>query len=445
MTTSEGLTLRGSVGKPQRLFFSLTAVALLFLMTTGCQRAAPPNRNKVIEVFVTTPITDEVTDYQDFTGRMEALMTVDVRPRVSGYVMQAPFKEGDLVKEGDLLFEIDPRTYKSDLELAEANLRQAEAETKLQTQRASRARLLIGTNSISPEDYDQIIALRDKAIATVGAMKASRDRAQLYLGFTRVVAPLSGRISRRLVDPGNLVNADQTILTTIVTEEKMYTYFDVDERTYLDLKTMTSGSTSWFSSLNFPVLMRLANEESFTHKGDVNFLDNRLNGNTGTVRMRALFDNSRGILKSGLFARIRLPIGVPYKTLLIPDEALQSDQGRKYVYVVKKIKDDKGEEVDKVEYRAVKHGQAIDGLRSIKEGLKEGERVIVTGMQRVRPGVTVQAKMQDPPSAPKSSLTKMLSENRPTVDPSKQAPVPDLKDLPRLPSRHPRHEGKHQR
>ena len=405
---SECLTPRRFGGKQRGLLFGIAALSAC-LLAAGCRPAPPPNRNKVIEVLVTTPITDEVTDYQDFTGRMDALMTVDIRPRVSGYVMQAPFKEGDLVEEGDLLFEIDPRTYKADLELAEANLRQAEAEAKLQDHRASRARRLIGTNSISPEDYDQITALRDKAIATVGAMKAARDRAELYLGFTRIVAPMSGRVSRCLVDPGNLVNADQTILTNLVAEDKMYTYFDVDERTYLELKSLTSGSSSWFSSLNFPVLMRLAHEEDFAHKGEVNFLDNRLNGNTGTVRMRALFDNAKGILKSGLFARIRLPIGIPYKTLLIPDEALQSDQGRKYVYVVKKEKDAEGKEIDKVEYRAVKLGQAVEGLRSIKEGLKQGERVIVTGMQRVRPGVTVQAKKQDPPSPPKSSLTKMLA------------------------------------
>lgn len=405
---SECLTPRRFGGKQRGFLFGI-AVVLPCLLAAGCHPAPPPNRNKVIEVIVTTPITDEVTDYQDFTGRMDALLTVDIRPRVSGYVMQAPFKEGDLVEEGDLLFEIDPRTYKADLELAEANLRQAEAEAKLQDHRASRARRLIGTNSISPEDYDQIVALRDKAVATVGAMKAARDRAELYLGFTRVVAPMSGRISRRMVDPGNLVNADQTILTTLVTEDKMYTYFDVDERTYLELKSLTSGPSSWFSSLNFPVLMRLAHEEDFAHKGEVNFLDNRLNGNTGTVRMRALFDNAKGILKSGLFARIRLPIGIPYKTLLIPDEALQSDQGRKFVYVVKKEKDAEGKEVDKVKYRAVKLGQAIEGLRSIKEGLKQGERVIITGMQRVREGVNVQAKMQDPPSPPKSSLTKMLA------------------------------------
>jgi RND family efflux transporter MFP subunit len=269
-------------------------------------------------------------------------------------------------------------------------------------------------------------------------MEAARDRAKLYLEFTHVVAPplyddeghpLSGRISRRMVDPGNLVNADQTILTTIVSEDKMYAYFDVDERTYLELvaanssPSSSSGGKTWFSTLEFPVLMRLANQDEFTDMGKVNFLDNRLNANTGTVRMRGVFKNPTRILKSGLFVRIRLPLGASYKTLLIPDEALLSDQGRKYVYVV----NDKEE----VEYRSVTLGQSIEGLRAIKEGLKEGERVIVSGMQRVRPKLRVQVKMQDPPTPPKSSLTRMLAAYRPEVEnPKTDLRVPNLSELP---------------
>jgi RND family efflux transporter MFP subunit len=415
-----------------RLAFGGTAVLLASALAAGCHRAPAAQGPKIVEVVVTTPITDQVTDYQDFTGRIDALKTVDVRPRVSGYIVEAPFKEGDVVKEGDLLFLIDPRTYQADLNLAEANVRQAEAEKKLQIKNVERNRQLIGNGSISKEEYDQVIANRDKAYATVGSMEAARDRARLYLEFTRVTAPLSGRVSRRQVDPGNLVNSDQTVLTTIVTENPVYAYFDVDERTYLDLVSATStGSDSWFSSLQFPVFMRLANEEDFVQRGDVNFLDNRLNANTGTVRMRGVFPNPRSALKSGLFVRIRLPIGIPYQTLLIPDEALLSDQGRKYVYVVKKATNDKGEEVDQVEYRSVQLGQSIQGLRVIKEGVKRGERVIISGMQRVRPGAAVQVKMQEPPPPPKSSLTKMLADNRPAADAPKQ-PAPDLKDIPRL-------------
>jgi RND family efflux transporter MFP subunit len=413
------------------------AVVFVAVLAAGCQPSSRSKGNKIAEVFVTSPITSEVTDYRDFTGRLDALKTVDVRPRVSGYVDEAPFKEGDIVHEGDVLFQIDPRTYKADLTLAEANLKQAEAERNFQVKKAERDRQLVKTGSIQREEYEQTVANRDKAIATVGSMKAARDRAELYWGFTRVTAPLSGRISRRLVDPGNLVNADQTILTTIVTEDPVYAYFDVDERTYLELATATeSTSTSWFSKLAFPVLMRLANEEEFTQVGHVNFLDNRVSANTGTVRMRGVFDNPKGHLKSGLFVRIRLPIRIPYKTLLIPDEAVQSDQGKKFVYVVQTKKDEKGQPkkdengkfVWHVKYRSVSLGQSIEKLRAIKEpktdkegnvlrdkegdlveGLTADEQVIVKGMQRVRPGAEVRIETEERPVAPRSSLTELLT------------------------------------
>ncbi len=403
--------------------------------------------SKVSEVVVTKPVTDEVTDYKDFTGRMDALKTVDIRPRVSGYITEAPFVEGDIVREGDLLFQIDPRPYQAEVNQAEANLKLAQADVSLQTKRARRGMELVqqGSGAIGPEDYDQLVAALEKARANVGSMKAALDRAKLNLEFTHVKVPplrddlgrpLVGRISRRMVDPGNLVNADQTVLTTLVSVDPMYAYFDVDERTYLELAAITAqGSNSFFSALQFPVLMRLANDEEFNTKGYVNFLDNRLNSTTGTVRMRGVFANPNGVFKSGLFARIRLPIGAPYKTLMIPAEALMSDQGRKYVYVVKKEKDEKGEEVDKVEYRSVKLGQELQGMCVIKEGIKDGERVVVAGMQRVRPSAVVKAELREPPPPPPSPLTKILKEDRAAKvanPPSSTPAAPSLKDMPRL-------------
>jgi multidrug efflux system membrane fusion protein len=431
-------------GCMKRRIASGIVVVVASLLVTGCHPPPPPKQAKIPEVEVTTPASDDVIDYQDFTGRIDALKTVDIRPRVSGYITEAPFAEGEMINEGDLLFQIDPRTYQADLDQAEANIRQAEADFVLQTKRAERGIRLVnsGTGAVSPEDLDQLIAARDKAKASIGAMKATRDRAKLYLDFTHVVAPalrddegkpLRGRISRRQVDPGNLVNADQTILTTVVSVDRMYAYFDVDERTYLELAAATSKSaSSWFSALRFPVLMRLANEDEFTHKGYVNFLDNRLNANTGTVRMRGLFDNPKETLKSGLFVRIRLPIGIPYKTLIIPDEAVLSDQGRKYVFVVAKEKDAQGDEVDKVKYRAVTLGQSMGNLRAIKEGLQDSDRVIVNGMQKVREGAVVQVKMQAPPKPPKSSLKELVAADRPADTTKPTTPIPDLKDLPRI-------------
>jgi RND family efflux transporter MFP subunit len=377
---------------------------LMVLVTAGCGHGPPPARGPAaIEVSVTTPITSRVTEFTDFTGRLEAVKTVDVRARVSGYVTEVPFKEGDEVHEGDLLFQIDPRPFQADYNQAEANVKLAEADSKLQEKIAYRGRQLTLGGSIGKEEYDQNVAAAEKARATVGAATAARDRAKLYLDYTRVTSPVSGRISRRYVDPGNLANADNTILTTIVTETPMHAYFDVDERTYLDLLESAQASRgSWLSELQFPVLMRLANEDEFTRTGTVNFIDNRITATTGTVRMRGVFENANRLLKSGLFVRVRLPIGAPYNALLIPDEALLSDQGRKYIFVLNNS--------DEVIRRYVTLGQANHGLRVIKEGIEPGERVIINGMQRVREGGKVHATMREPSQPPESPLVKLLTQ-----------------------------------
>ncbi|MHB1421924.1 MAG: efflux RND transporter periplasmic adaptor subunit [Gemmataceae bacterium] len=451
-----------------RISLGIVTALVVSVALVGCHPAPPPKMNKVAKVVVAAPVVSEVTDYQDFTGRMDALKTVDIRPRVSGYITEAPFVEGDVVKEGDLLFQIDPRPYQADLNQAKANLELAKADVVLQTRREQRGRDLIrsAAGAIGPEDYDQLVAAREKAIANVASTKAALERATLNLDWTRVTVPplrddkgnrLEGRISRRQVDPGNLVNADQTILTTLVSIDPMYAYFDVDERTYLELAALTvPGSASYFSALQFPVLMRLANEEEFKQKGSVNFLDNRLSANTGTVRMRGVFANSSGVLKSGLFVRIRLPIGVPHKMLLIPAEAVSSDQGRKKIYVLRE--NEKSTKVGKtVKYVSVKLGQSLDGLSAIvrdkaeddpndPDQLKSYDRVIVSGIQQVKPGDVVEVKEERKLEVPVSSLTKVLKEDRPAVDPSKPAAAaPDLKDMPRVGSGKQQHEGKGRR
>jgi multidrug efflux system membrane fusion protein len=425
----------------------LLLTAPLLILATGCNQAPAERPKKPVEVIVTTPVRDEVAEYEDFTGRLDGYRTIDVRARVSGYITEAPFKEGDVVHDGDLLFQIDPRPYEAVLNQAKANLKVAEAEAKVQAKNAARAQKLVKTMAISQEDCDTVLANEEKARANVGAMEAAVDSAKLNLDFTRVTAPLKdsplkkGRISRRYVDPGNLILADNTILTTLVIDDQLYAYFDVDERTYLDLvesqggddkpapnrganatpldsyrgahasplanrganATPLSGQETWLGGLHYPVLMSLANEGGkFEHMGKVDFIDNRVVATSGTIRMRGIFDNSKGMLKSGLFIRIRLPLGKPYQTLLIAAEALQSDQGRTYVYVV----NDK----NVVTYRRVTVGkQEIDGLRVIKDGLAEGDHVIVSGMQRVRPDTQVETKMRPPPKAPAAPLVKLLS------------------------------------
>lgn len=393
------------LGSPARtLAPRILLVCGIFLLAAGCgQEPKKSSGDKSIEVDVTKPITGQVVDFEEFTGRLDALKTTDIRARVSGYVTEAPFKEGDEVQEGKVLFEIDPQSYEADLNLAEANLKLAEADSRLQQKIANRDQKLVGPRAVSQEEYETATATAEKAKASVKAMTAARDRTKLYFGWTKVKAPWSGRISRRMVDPGNIVVADNTVLTTLVTEDPLYAYFDVDERTYLNLvESSVSKATSWTGSSDFPVVIRLANEAEFSRVGKVNFVDNRVNAATGTIRMRGVFSNENKNLKPGLFARIRLPIGTPYEAILIPDEALLSDQDRKYVFVVD---DDK-----KVVYRSVTIGQEIGGMRVIKDGLSLNDQIIVSGTQRVREGSKVQANDQKPAKAPESNLVRLLTQ-----------------------------------
>ena len=384
--------------------FSFIALCGAVLLAAGCSQAPSTSNVEPPQVDVTTPVTGTVTDYEDFTGRLDALKTTDIRARVSGYVIEAPFKEGDEVTEGKVLFEIYPRTYEADLNQAEANLKLAIADSKLQEKNAKRATTLVRSNAMSQEDYETAAATAEKARATVKSVEAARNRAKLYVDYTKVKAPWSGRISRRMVDPGNLVNADNTVLTTMVTENPLYAYFDVNERTYLDLM-QSSNTRQSTAEMRFPVLMRLANEGEFTRPGTVDFVDNRVNAMTGTVRMRGVFPNDAKVLKPGLFVRIRLPIGTPYQALLIPDEAVLSDQGRKYVFVVNKE--------NKVTYRPVELGQEIQKLRVIKKGLGPDERVIITGTQRVRAEDEVRPNLKEPPKPPESRLSQLLASWKP--------------------------------
>ncbi len=407
----------------------LLPFSLCFL--AGCDSAPAAKVAKKPKVIVTKPITDAVMDYQDFTGRLDAVKMVEVRARVSGYVDKIPFKEGDIVKEGDLLFHIDDRPYVVDYHKAEADLELAIANRNLWEKNAERARGLLATRSISREDADTAAAQYLQAVATVNATRAARDKTKLYLDYTQVVwetdklpgekdgtrVPMTGRVSRRFVDPGNLVLADNTVLTTIVTEDPMYAYFDVDERTYLDLLAAdapsSKGREAW-SAVKLPVLMRLANEADFDKDkvGYVNFVDNRFVASTGTVRMRGVIRNPSGQLKAGLFVRVRLPIGTAYEAILIPDAAIQNDQERKYVYVVNAK--------NEVEYRSVKLGQPVGEWRVIrpaekgmegKEGLALNERVIIEGMQRVRKDALVEPEDGAPKAPPQMALVRLLKKN----------------------------------
>jgi RND family efflux transporter MFP subunit len=343
---------------------------------------------------VSHPVEQDVTDYADFTGRTAAVDSVELRARVWGYLDKVNFKEGALVKKDDVLFEIDPRVYRADVERTRGTVAQFEARVHRTERDHRRAKTLLARAAVGQEEYDRYEADYREAAASLDIARANRDLAELNLGYTRVTAPVSGRVSRYVVTVGNLIQAgDQgggTLLTTIVSLDPMYAYFDVDERTALRVRQLVrEGKSDSPRAGGFPVSLGLANEEGHPHQGTVNFVENQVNPKTGTIRLRGVFPNKDQVLLPGLFARVRTPIGRPHQALLVSERALDTDQGQKILYVV----NDKNE----VASRPVRLGALHKGLREIADGLKQGERVIVDGIQNVRPGVTVEPNLVDMP------------------------------------------------
>jgi RND family efflux transporter MFP subunit len=337
-----------------------------------------------------------VTDYVDFTARTAAVDSVDVKAHVWGYLQKVNFKEGDLVKKDDVLFEIDPRPYEALLNQAKAKVRQDEAQLELDEAEYQRQLTTYKRGAGSKSDLDKATAARDVDVANIAADKALVASRQLDLDYTKVLAPVGGRVSRYVVTVGNLIQAgDQnggTLLTTIVSVDPMYAYFDVDEYTALRVRRLIrEGKSDSPRDGGYPVFLGLANEEGFPHQGTINFVDNQVNPKTGTIRLRGVFPNKDQVLVPGLFGRVRTPIGRPHKALLVSDRALDTDQGQKVLYVV----NDKNE----VASRPVGVGALHDGLREITDGLKPGERVVVTGLQQIRPGISVEPKLVDMPSS----------------------------------------------
>jgi RND family efflux transporter MFP subunit len=397
-----------------RLGVASALVPGLCLALAGCARApseapavAPP------PVAVSYPVEREVTDYADFTARTAAVDSVELRARVSGYLNKVNFKEGALVQKGDVLFEIDPRTYRATLHSAEGGLASAEARVARATADLARARRMVTDLAIGREEFDKIAGERGEAVGSLASLKAAVERAQLDLGFTKVTAPVSGRVSRYNVTVGNLVQAGDaqitpTLLTTIVSVDPMYAYFDVDERTVLRVKQLVrEGKLGTPDNVEIPVWLGLANEDGFPRRGTINFTDNQVNPRTGTLKVRGVFPNKDEALSPGLFARVRVPIGARHKTLLVTERALDTDQGQKVVYVV--------DGDNRVASRPVRLGALHDGRREITDGLKPSERVIVNGLQLVRPGVTVEPNLVEMPTskAPKANETASLSKVAP--------------------------------
>lgn len=367
-------------------------VAIALLAALGCERKQveveplPPPA-----VTISQPIEREISDEIEFTGHTDAIKTVEIRARVSGFIDQVAFEDGAMIKEGDLLFQIDPRPFDAEVAHNEAALAVATARAKRAAADLARAEKLIGGKTITQEDYDKTIAEQAESSAAVKQVAATLESAKLNREYSTVTAPISGRASRAMITKGNLVNSSAgsaTLLTTIVPLDPIYAYFDVDEPTLLQYTR--NGSEG--DRPQIPVEMQLADEGGFPHQGAVDFIDNKVDPATGTVRVRGKFPNPNRRIVPGMFVHVRIRSSEKRPGLLITDRAVGIDQGRKYLLVV-------GAD-EKADYREVVTGPLIDGLRAIEKGLNPGEWVIVNGLQRARPGNPVKAEKAPMPLPP---------------------------------------------
>jgi RND family efflux transporter MFP subunit len=357
-------------------------------------------------VTVSQPSTRDIVEWEEYTGRLTAVESVEVRARVNGYLLSIHFKDGSVVNKGDLLFVIDPRPYQAELEHAKAEVGLALARLDRAEKDLARAQLLVRSRAVSQEEVDTRFSDRRQAQEAVQAARAMVEVAQLNVEFTQVRAPISGRISRNFVSVGNLITGGTTqsaVLTTIVSLDPVYCYFDADERSYLSgvLQLPGDARTPAGEGRN-TVYLALANETGFPHEGFIDFVDNRLDPNTGTITVRAVIPNPDLTLTPGLFARVRVPASDPYKALLLPPEAVGSDLSQQFVFVVN--------DQNMAEYHKVTLGPIIDGLRVIRDGLQPDNWVIVNGIQRVRAGTKVEPIKQgladhQPSSASESERT----------------------------------------
>ncbi|MET0581597.1 MAG: efflux RND transporter periplasmic adaptor subunit [Pseudoxanthomonas sp.] len=379
-------------------------LALTVAIIAGCSsEAAETGMPPPPEVSAATVLVKQISQWDDFTGRVEAVENVDLRPRVSGYIDRVNYEEGQEVRKGDVLFTIDSRSYRAELARAQADLARARSQAELGRSEAARAKKLSDLQAISTESYEQRRSASAEAQANVAAAQAAVDAARLNLEFTQVRAPISGRAGRALVTAGNLVSAGDSasVLTTLVSLDKMHVHFDTDERTFLHYAELArKGERPSENGAGVPVQVGLVGEEGFPHTGVVDFLDNQVDPATGTIRARALLDNADRTFTPGLFARVRVLGSGQFKAVLIDDKAVLTDQDRKYVYVV----DAKGQ----AQRKDVELGRTAGGLRIVETGLADGDKVIVSGVQKVFfPGMPVKATtvaMGAPPAAPKVAM-----------------------------------------
>ncbi len=350
------------------------AALIAMLLAGGCSKPGAPAGGPpgAAPVSVAAAAQRTVGDNYEFTGRLEAPRWVEVRPRIGGTIERVHFKDGARVAAGAPLFTIDPKPYEAELARAQSQLAAARSRAELATQDLARAQKLLESKAVSRQEFDQLTSGAATSTADIRAAEAALHIAQLNLGYTRVTAPIAGQLSRAVLTEGNLVTP-QSVLTTLVSTQTVYAYFDGSEQIFLQLRKGEPGLRV--------VHMGLADEAGFPHEGRIDFIDNQLNAQTGSIRMRAVFDNAHGDFTPGLFARLQLAGGVPYAAVLTPERAIVTDQSKKLLFVIG--------EGNVAQPREVQLGTLMDGMRVITHGLKAGEMVVVDGLQRVRPGAPV--------------------------------------------------------
>jgi multidrug efflux system membrane fusion protein len=377
---------------------ALSASILIAIAATGCgSKAATPAGPPAAEVSVAPVVSRSVRQWDDFTGRVSAVETVDLRPRVSGYIDRVAYQEGQEVNKGDLLFVIDQRPYLAALAQAQAALERARSEAKLAQTQNARAQTLIEAKVISREEFESRHAASAQGEASVRGAEAAVATARLNLQFTEVRAPTSGRVGRALVTTGNLAQADATLLATLVSLDPVHVYFESDEQTYLRYNELARKGER--ARTHNPVRIGLANELGYPHEGTVDFIDNQVDPKTGTIRARAVLANPDRVFTPGLFARVQLEGSAEFKALLIDDKAVLTDQDRKYVYVL-----GPGNTAAR---KDITLGRMIEGLRVVSTGLTPTDKVVVDGVQKIFfPGMPIKAAVvaMEKPTPPVAAL-----------------------------------------
>ena len=398
-----------------RFSFVCGLLVLATIRIGGCTQDAPPAAKAAPEVTVAKPVVDEVTDYFEFPGCTEAVSEVEIRARVTGYIVKVDFEDGQEVKACQELFDIDPRPYQAALDRARGDLARLEAAREKAEADLARSERLLPSGAVSEDEYEQHVAMLKQAKAGIESARAAVTQAALDLEFTKIISPIDGRVSKARIKEGNLVQSggnNSAVLTTVVTTDPIYVDFNVDELALLRYQELARKAgqdlrPSRLKDLKLPIEIGLANEEGFPHVGVIDFTDNKIDRATGTLHVRGVFENTGEYLTPGLFVRVRIPFGTPHQALLVSERAIGRDQRQKYLLVVNKD--------NVVEYRRVQVGPLRKGMRVIESGIEADDRVVVKGLQRARPGTTVQPHTEEAGVAAPASPTAPASAAAPVV------------------------------